>query len=63
MGAKQSISRDSHGKETERNYTERRPDGKAETRHYSPRGLDYRGKTVNDKDGKATDYTSGGRKR
>jgi len=59
MGAKKSHSVDKNsGKITQVNYTEKRSDGKIETRHLNPDNGKYTGKSVHSTDtGKTDDYT------
>jgi hypothetical protein len=48
MAAKRSYSKDEYGRITQIDYTEKRKDGKTESRHHTPYGT-YTGKTVSDK--------------
>jgi hypothetical protein len=47
MSSKKSYSTNKYGRITQQDYTEKRSDGKTETRHYTRYGT-YTGKTVSD---------------
>jgi hypothetical protein len=55
MAAKRSFGKDGSGRIVQVNYTERRSDGKKETRHYTGYGK-YTGKTVSGSRGRSVHY-------
>jgi len=59
MGTKETHSTDKDsGKITQINYTEKRPDGKIETRHVNPDSGKYTGKSVHNSETGRTEYYS-----
>jgi hypothetical protein len=61
LGAKRSYGRDKFGRITQVTYTERRRDGKVESRHYTGYGK-YTGKTVGDSRGRSVHYNRYGQR-
>jgi len=61
VGAKKSYSTDENGRITQMNYTEKRSDGKTETRHYTRYG-EKTGHTVSNNSGHSDHYNRYGRK-
>jgi hypothetical protein len=61
MGIKRSYGKDDSGRITSVNYSERRSDGKTETRHYTRHGYKT-GKTVKDNRGRSVHYNRYGQR-
>lgn len=61
MRANKSYSVNKYGRIHQQDYTEKRPDGKTETRHYTRHG-EYTGKTVHDGKRSETYNRHGGKK-